>query len=214
MIKASLLALVSFILGLFAAIPTGSVQVEVIKRALHDRIKPALAVIAGAFIADSFYGFVAFFGIVPLLMNKTVMGFFALASSLILAVLAFYTFRHANRIHIGDMQHFILRSKRVSFLIGLSLGAANPVIIFWWLLSAKLITDIGLYLSPHYSFTLIVVISGAMGLAFYLVLFAVIISWAKKFISNRFIKWINIFLGVFLACLAVYFFIDSMVKIF
>ena len=214
MIKVSLLAIVSFIFGVFAGIPTGSVQIEVIKRALHGRLKPAFSVIAGAFASDLFYGFIAFLGIMPYLRSNIVMGSFELASALILAALAYYTIKHADRIHIGGIQHYILKSKRVSFLIGLSLGAANPVMIFWWLLTAKLITDMGLYISSHLKFTFIVVIGGAIGLAFYLSIFAIVISWAKKFISNTFIKWINLALGISLAGLSLYFFVISLRRIF
>jgi threonine/homoserine/homoserine lactone efflux protein len=213
-IKVVLLTIVSFILGFIAGIPTGSVQVEVIKRALHDRLKPALAVIAGAFVADTIYGFIAFLGIMPFLRNDTFVGIFELICAVLLAVLSFFTFRHADRIHIGGIQQFVLKSKRVSFLIGFSLGIVNPVIIFWWLLSARLISDIGLSFTPHINFTLIVVISGAIGLGAYLTILAFLINWAKKFVSNSFIKIINYGLGVMLAGLSIYFFVVAIKRIF
>ena len=213
-IKIVLLTIVSYLLGFIAGIPTGSVQVEVIKRALHDRIKPALAVIAGAFAADSIYGFIALLGIMPFLRNDIFVGTFELICAVLLAVLSFFTFRHANKIHIGGIQHFVLKSKRVSFLIGFSLAIVNPVIIFWWLLSARLISDIGLSFTPHIYFTLIVVLSGALGLGSYLIILTFLINWAKKFVSNSFIKIINYGLGIMLAGLSIYFFVVALRRIF
>jgi hypothetical protein len=60
--------------------------------------------------------------------------------------------------------------------------------ILWWLLGAKLLTDMKII----DSFTLDIAISflaaGGTGLASYLVLLSLILFWAKKFISDNRLK--------------------------
>ncbi len=134
----------AYLLGFLAAIPTGPVQVEVVRRSINGHLKTSLMVVCGAFTADVFYGSIAFFGIAPFLEEEKVMAVFWLAGGVILTVLGIVSIRHSLKNEAISYRPDHLKRKRWAFLGGLSLSATNPMMILWWLSGVKIFKDIGL----------------------------------------------------------------------
>lgn len=194
----------AYLLGCLAAIPTGPVQIEVVRRSINGHLKPSLMVVLGAFIADISYGSIAFFGIVPFLEKENVMAVFWLAGGLILAVLGIVSIRHSLNNEEISYTPDHLKKKRWGFLGGLSLSAANPMMILWWLSGVRIFRDIGLITSFTTDIAFSFLAAGSLGLASYLVGLSLFLFWAKKFISLRALQRINLFFGIFLILIATY----------
>src|SRR3990172_4767905 len=92
-----LLLISAYLLGFLAAIPAGPVQIEVIRRSVNGHLKSSLMVVLGAFLADVFYGAIAFFGIAPFLEKEKVMALFWLAGGLLLTVIGIVSIRQSLR---------------------------------------------------------------------------------------------------------------------
>lgn len=204
-----LIVISAFFLGFVAAIPVGPVQIEVMRRSINGHLKASFMVILGAFVSDVIYGTIAFFGITPFLRERMVMAVFWLGGSLILILLGALAIRNA-RIHRDyTIQSKYLIKKRWSFLGGLSLAVTNPMMILWWLLGARIFLDVGLIEVLTHRVAVFFLISGGLGLATYLVLLSLILSWMKRFISMKRMWQINLGFGVVLILLAGYFIYTS-----
>jgi threonine/homoserine/homoserine lactone efflux protein len=199
----------AYLLGFLAAVPTGPVQVEVVRRSINGHLKPSFMVILGAFIADVFYGSIAFFGIAPFLEERKIMAVFWLVGGLILTVLGILTIRQSLRDEEISYNNDHLKRKRWAFLGGLSLSATNPMMILWWLSGVKIFKDVGLITSFTSDIAASFLAAGSLGLASYLAGLSLVIFWAKKFISQRTLRKINLFFGSLLVVLAIYFIYTS-----
>ncbi len=199
----------AFLLGFIAAIPAGPIQIEVMRRSLNGHLKASLMVILGAFVSDAVYGAIAFFGITPFLRERMVMAVFWLGGSLILIVLGVLTIRNAKNPCDRDTQSKYLVKKRWSFIGGLSLSGTNPMMILWWLLGARIFVDIGLIDVFTHRIAVFFLLAGSLGLATYLVVLSLALYWAKRFISIRGMRRINLGFGVVLILLAGYFIFTS-----
>jgi L-lysine exporter family protein LysE/ArgO len=199
----------AFILGCLAAVPAGPVQIEVVRRSINGHLRPSFMVILGAFLMDVFYGSIAFFGIAPFLENKKIMAVFWLAGGLILTILGIITIRHSLKNEDISYNPDHLKRKRWAFLGGLSLSATNPMMILWWLSGVKIFQDVGLIDRFDSDVAVVFLAAGSLGLASYLTCLSLFIFWAKKFISLRTLRGINLFFGTFLILIAAYFIFAS-----
>ncbi len=199
----------AYLLGFIAAIPTGPVQVEVVRRSVNGHLKPSLMVVLGAFVSDVFYGSIAFFGIAPYLEEEKIMAVFWLAGGVILTVLGIVIIRHSLRDEEISYVPERLKRKRWAFLGGLSLSATNPTMILWWLSGVKIFKDIGLIDGLTSEIAAAFLAAGSLGLASYLAGLSLFIYWAKKFISQRTLRRINLFFGSVLVLIAIYFIYTS-----
>jgi len=199
----------AYLMGGIAAIPMGPVQIEVVRRSINGHLKTSLMVVLGAFFSDVLYGSIAFFGIAPFLEDKKVMSIFWLAGGIILTVLGVISIRHSRRDRDIVYAPDHLKKKRWAFLGGLSLSAANPMMVLWWLSGVKIFKDIGLIDSFNTDIAVTFLAAGSLGLASYLAGLSLFIFWAKKFISLRTLQRINFFFGVFLILIALYFIYSS-----
>ncbi|MGE5892622.1 MAG: LysE family transporter [bacterium] len=195
----------AYLLGCVAAVPSGPVQIEVVRRSINGHIKAALAVIGGAFLVDLLYGGIAFFGIAPFLEETKVMAFFWLFGGALLTLLGIFIIRNTMKDPDSAYSGDYLKRKRWGFLGGLSLSATNPVMVLWWLSGARLLGDIGLIKDFTTDVAVAFLIAGSLGLASYLAALSLIIAWAKKFLSVQKLRRINLFFGVFLLVIALYF---------
>jgi len=196
-------------MGCLVAIPTGPVQIEVVRRSINGHLKSSFMVVLGAFLADVSYGAIAFFGIAPFLEEEKVLAVFWMVGGLILTVLGVLSIRHSLRNEEISYAPRHLKKKRWAFLGGLSLSAANPMMILWWLSAVRLFKDIGLINDFNTDIAVTFLAAGSLGLASYLVALSILIFWAKKFISLRTLQRINFFFGVFLIMIAIYFIYTS-----
>lgn len=197
--------LAAFILGFLAAIPTGPVQIEVVRRSVNGYLKPSFMVILGAFLVDALYGIIAFFSIAPFLEEKRVMVVFWLIGGIILIVLGTLTIRHSMSRVTVDYSAGHLTKKRWALLGGVSLSATNPMMILWWLTASRIIRDIGMINNFTHSTALIFLAAGSLGLAAYLTILSLFVNWAKRFIDEDKMRKVNMVFGIFLILIAVYF---------
>ncbi len=205
-----LFLLITYIMGFLTAIPIGATQIEIAKRSLNNHRRAAYMVAAGSVCSDVMYGVVALFGVAPFLSNKTVIAIFGLAATIILWLLAFFTFRYGAKKNMLDLTHTAIRSKRLSFVTGFSLAATNPMMIFWWLKGMKIIKDLNLVMEFSSSINLLFLLAGGLGLASYLFTLSNVLHWAKKYISNEMMKKVNFGLGFVLVLLSFYFLFSSL----
>lgn len=200
-------------MGFVAAIPIGATQIEIAKRSLNNQRRSAYMVVIGSVCSDVIYGFIALFGIAPFLEDKVIVAVFGLAATLILWILAFFTFKDHKNAIMNELNSPSLKSKKLSLVIGFSLAVTNPMMILWWLIGEKFIRDIGLISNFTTNTTLLFLIIGGAGIFSYLFALANILHWTKKFISNEIMKKVNYGLGITLVLLSFYFLISSLHKL-
>lgn len=206
------LILFAYIMGFVTAMPIGAVQAEIAKRSLSGNIVSAMFVAFASVSVDILYGAVAFFGIAPFLKDKVVISFFLFIGMSILLILSFLTIRKGSGNSVLSVEDSIYKNKRLSFLIGISLSATNPTMIFWWLAQVQFVKDLGIidnFTTRCYANFLLF---GGLGLASYLILLIYILKKMKHFISDKIERKINLILGILLMFTAFYFFI-RLVKI-
>jgi len=196
-------------MGFFTAIPIGATQIEIAKRSLNNHLRAAYMVAVGSVSSDVMYGFIALFGVAPFLKEKMVVAIFGLAATVILWLLAYFTFRDGKKANMLELTHPTLKSKRIGFVTGFSLAVTNPMMIVWWLIGVRIIKDFGLVMDFSPRISVMFLITGGLGLASYLFLLSNMLHWAKKFISNEIMKKVNYGLGVVLVLLSFYFLINS-----
>lgn len=206
----TLFIIAAYFMGCMAAVPAGPVQIEVVRRSVNGHLKPSLAVVLGAFLIDIFYGVIAFFGIAPFLEEKKILAIFWLFGGLLLCILGILAIRHSSRDVDISRNSTHLKKKRWAFLGGLSLSATNPVMILWWLSGARIFKDLGLIKNFTSGTAIAFIAVGSLGLASYLVALSFFIYWAKKFISYKRLRQINLAFGVLLLILAAYFIYNSL----
>lgn len=200
----------AYLFGCLAAVPTGPVQIDVIRRSVNGNLKTSFMVILGAFFADLSYGFIAFFGIAPFLKNDKIMAIFWLAGGLILGLLGILSILHGLKDQETVKPPDHLKRKRWALLSGLTLSAANPVMVLWWLSGARVFQDFGLITEFNTEIALSFLAAGSLGLASYLSGLSLFISWAKKFISLKTLRRINLFFGLLLITISLYFLYTSL----
>jgi threonine/homoserine/homoserine lactone efflux protein len=197
-------------MGFFTAIPIGATQIEIAKRSLNNHLRAAYMVALGSVSSDVMYGFIALFGVAPFLKEKIVVAVFGLVATVILWLLAFFTFRDGAKANMMELSHSSLKSKRLSYVTGFSLAVTNPMMIVWWLIGVRIIKDFALVTDFSTKISVMFLITGGLGLASYLFTLANMLHWAKKFISNEIMKKVNYGLGVVLVLLSFYFLFSSL----
>ncbi len=205
----TLFLIAAFLLGCLAAIPAGPVQIEVLRRSINGNLKASFMVVLGAFFVDLFYGCIAFFGIAPFLRSEKVMAIFWLVGGLILGLLGTLSLLHGSKDSETVKPPAHLNMIRWALLSGLTLSATNPVMVLWWLSGARVFQDIGLITEFNTEIALSFLVAGSFGLAAYLSGLSLFIYWAKKFISGKTLRRINIFFGLLLIGTALYFLYTS-----
>lgn len=200
----------AFVLGGLAAVPVGPVQIDVIRRAINGNLKASLMVILGAFFVDLLYGCIAFFGIAPFLKQEKALAIFWLVGGLILGAIGILSILHGLRDQESVKPPEHLKRKRWALLSGLTLSAANPVLVFWWLSGVRVLEDIGLIREFNTEIALSFLAAGSLGLASYLACLSLFIFWVKRFISHKTVKRINIFFGLLLISIALSFLYTSL----
>ncbi len=205
-----LFLIITYVLGFLTAIPIGATQIEIAKRSLNNHLRAAYMVALGSVSSDLMYGFIALFGVAPFLKDKVVVAVFGLVATVILWLLAFFTFRDGRKANMLELTHSTLKSKRMSFFTGFSLAVTNPMMIMWWLIGVRIIKDLGLVADFDVNVSLLFLATGGIGLASYLFTLANTLHWAKKFISNEMMKKVNYGLGVVLIVLSFYFLATSL----
>ncbi|HUX59774.1 MAG TPA: LysE family transporter, partial [Ignavibacteriaceae bacterium] len=136
--------LIAYIMGFMSAIPIGASQIEIAKRTLNNHRAAAYMIALGSVFSDVMYGFIAMFGVAPFLEEKVVVAVFGLVATLILWLLAYFTFKDGAKANMNELSSPSLKNKKLSLAIGFSLAVTNPMMIIWWLIGEKFIRGLGL----------------------------------------------------------------------
>lgn len=199
------LFLLALAIGFFAAIPVGGSQIEVAKRALHGHLRAAAAVTLGSVSSDVLYGFIALFGLAPLLQLPGVMAGFNALGAVLLCGLAYWTIRQSRRPQELRLENSTLNDKRWAYVTGFSLAVSNPPMILSWLYGVTLARHLGLANPFSGSQKMLFIVGGALGLAGYQLLLALILKRMQHFIPTKVLRRIYFWLGIALFLLSFFF---------
>jgi threonine/homoserine/homoserine lactone efflux protein len=196
----------AYVLGFIAAMPVGATQLEIARRSLNGFPSSAMMIVAGSVLSDTMYGIIAFYGIAPFLQDKLVVALFWILNAVILIVLGIWAIRE-SRINIFERKRTlaILRKHNIAFLTGFFLAITNPLMIVWWLLGSRLISEIGIIYKFNSTDNLVFLASGALGIGSYLTMLAFGVFKAKKFFTEQGVRRLTFTFGALLMCLAAYF---------
>ncbi len=194
-----------YVMGFLTAIPVGATQIEIAKRSFAGHVKASLMIVLGSAISDVMYGFIAFFGIAPFLKEKLVMALFWLVGSIILFVLGGITLKNYQKTIQLNKNSKSLKHRGLSFFVGFSLAITNPMMIFWWITVADIEKRLGLIKTYTTNTYLFFLLFGGLGIASYLVSLSYMLRWAKRFLSDKTERKINVSLGVVLLIIGIYF---------
>jgi threonine/homoserine/homoserine lactone efflux protein len=195
----------SFALGFLAAIPVGGSQIEMAKRALFGFKRSAQMVVLGSVTSDIIYGVIALYGIAPFFNDPRVQAGFNVLGSVVLWVLAFFTYRESKKDHIVNLSGSSLENKKLAYVTGFTLAFSNPPMMLSWLMGLTLAKHIGLTIADTNLAKGFFIISGAMGLGSYLLLLGVFVGKVKHFIPTSAFGRIYATLAVILFLLSFYF---------
>ncbi len=195
--------LFGLMLGFLSSIPVGAVQLEVIKKAINGHIKPAIVTALGSASSDLIYGLLTLFGFGHWLLHKDFQIIIYIMGIVVLSYLIFKTYQ--EREYMLHEEKRIRYNKKLSFLTGFTIAVTNPGMIIWWFVGFRLFADMDLFPEITVPVKLCFVISGAAGLALYLILEAAILHRFQKSFSEKFLYRANTFLMVILSFLTFYF---------
>ncbi len=190
-------------LGFLSSIPVGAVQLEVIKKTIHGHTKPAIVTALGSATSDLIYGILTLFGFGHWLLHKDFQIFIYIMGIIVLSYLIFRSYK--ERKYMLHMTKRIKYKKRLSFLTGFTIAVTNPGMIIWWFVGFRLYADLNLFTEITSPIKLCFVISGAAGLALYLIVEAAILHRYQKSFSEKFLYKANTFLMMILGILTLYF---------
>jgi threonine/homoserine/homoserine lactone efflux protein len=198
--------IIAYVMGFIAAIPVGATQLEIARRSLNGFPSSAAMLVAGSVISDAMYGVIALFGIAPFLQSPSVTMVFGFVNSGILTALGIWALIESKKNIRDDTKgRNILKRKNISFLTGFSLAVTNPIMIYWWLLGHRFLSDFNFIEWGKDSSIIVFLAAGSLGIGSYLLLLTFGVYRIKKFFSVRTIKKITAYFGISLFLLAAYF---------
>lgn len=195
--------LFGLMLGFLSSIPVGAVQLEVIKKTINGHTRPAIVTALGSATSDLIYGMLTLFGFGHLLLHKDFQILIYIMGIIVLSYLIYKSYQ--EREYMLHEEKRIKYKKRLSFLTGFTIAVTNPGMIIWWFIGFRLFADLNLFTEITFPVKLCFVISGAAGLALYLILEAAILHKYQKSFSEKFLYRANTFLMIILSFLTLYF---------
>ncbi len=209
--KIILLLLITYAMGFIAAIPVGAIDIEIARRSLNNYPSSAILIVVGSTISDALYGVIALFGIAPFLQYPSVVAIFEFVNALILIFLGIWSIRESKRSILENKKvGSILNNRKVSLITGFTLAITNPVMVFWWLLGARFLSDIGIVEKFSVPYSILFLFAGTIGISSYLTLLVYAVYKAKRFFSDQIIRRVTIAFGMILILLAGYFVFHSL----
>jgi threonine/homoserine/homoserine lactone efflux protein len=211
-IYAASFIVIAYLMGFAAAIPVGATQLEIARRSLNGFPSSAVMLVAGSVISDAMYGVIALFGIAPFLQSPNVTIIFGFVNAGILIVLGFWALAESRKKIREDVKSKkILKKKNIAFITGFSLAVTNPIMIYWWLMGHRFLSDFNLIEWGKNPSTIVFLAAGSLGIGSYLILLTFGVYKIKKFFSFSTIKKITAYFGISLFLLAAYFLFKSLV---
>ena len=210
-IYAASFIVIAYLMGFAAAIPVGATQLEIARRSLNGFPSSAVVLVAGSVISDAMYGVIALFGIAPFLQSPNVTIIFGFVNTGILIVLGFWALAESRKKIREDVKSKkILKKKNVAFITGFSLAVTNPIMIYWWLMGHRFLSDFNLIEWGKNPSTIVFLAAGSLGIGSYLILLTFGVYKIKKFFSFSTIKKITAYFGISLFLFAAYFLFKSL----
>lgn len=212
----------AFLLGLSVAAPIGPVNVEIIRRGLTFGPVAALALGCGAVSADCIYFSVGFTatGLATSILDSPVGSRIAfLIGGAMFAWLGWMSLRAglaqtspSTDAMIHDLTDAAPAKASGSppvrtYLIGLAMTLTNPMTILFWLSIAASFTAGSEQGSP-----LVRLAGVASGCLLWVVFVVLVISWARRWVSPKFLRGINLVSGLILLGFALRFFFHPALK--
>ena len=202
---------IAYLMGFAAAIPVGATQLEIAKRSLNGFPSSAVMLAAGSVISDAAYGVIALFGIAPFLQSPSATIIFSFVNAGILIILGFWALAESRKKIREDVKSKkILKKKNVAFITGFSLAVTNPIMIYWWLMGHRFLSDFNLIEWGKNPSTIVFLAAGSLGIGSYLILLTFGVYKIKKFFSFSTIKKITAYFGISLFLFAAYFLFKSL----
>jgi threonine/homoserine/homoserine lactone efflux protein len=175
----------------------------VIKKTINGHTKPAIVTALGSATSDFIYGMLTLFGFGHFLLHKDFQIAIYVLGIVVLSYLIFKSYQ--EREYMLHEEKRIRYKKRLSFLTGFTIAITNPGMIIWWFIGFRLYADLGLFAEITFPVKLCFVISGASGLALYLITESAILHKYQKSFSEKFLYKANTFLMFILSFLTLYF---------
>jgi threonine/homoserine/homoserine lactone efflux protein len=202
----------AFIMGFMAAVPVGATQLEIARRSINGYLSSALVVVAGALLSDMLYGTIALFGIASFLQDPKIVAAFEAVSAILCVALGIWAIRESRHSVGGDWPAArFLKQHHTAVVTGFALSAMNPLMIMWWLFSARVLRDCGVFRQYDTSSLVVFLLAGSLGIATYSSLLALVVYRAKTFCTERTIRRVSLACGVVLLGLATYFAVKSVI---
>ncbi len=174
-----------------------------IKKTINGHTKPAIVTALGSATSDFIYGMLTLFGFGHFLLHKDFQIAIYVLGIVVLSYLIFKSYQ--EREYMLHEEKRIRYKKRLSFLTGFTIAITNPGMIIWWFIGFRLYADLGLFAEITFPVKLCFVISGASGLALYLITESAILHKYQKSFSEKFLYKANTFLMFILSFLTLYF---------
>lgn len=194
------------VLGLVSAIPIGAVQVQVVKTALHGNRKAAYSMALGSGTSDFIYGILTLFGFGTFMMSPGFQILFYILGASVLLIILSRTIRELRHGGAGmDAALHRKNKRRRGFATGFTMAITNPGIVLWWIVGFKIFLDFGLFSEVTVPLRIAFVLSGAAGLAGYLLVLAMTITRIHRNIPERTFRLMNLALIIVLAAVMLYF---------
>jgi threonine/homoserine/homoserine lactone efflux protein len=201
LIEPLLIVAVGVGLGLSISAPPGPVNVLIAVQAASGSRKNGFLVGLGALTADATFLVVTYCLGCLLVFDSLMQAAFSLASSALLAYLAFLTYRSARR--LGSISGAANVRVRYPYVAGLTMGLTNPFQITWWVsVGLLLISSIG----P------LIIAGFFIGILAWITSFPIIISWLSQRVSSlyRVVVYVSFAL---LAAFSLYFLTNALLLI-
>lgn len=194
------------VIGVALAAPIGPVNIEIITRGIRNGFLSGWLVGLGALSTDTVYAVLVVSGLTPLADSTELRFPLFLAGGVMLAYVAISGLRRAGGAAdtVGDTP---VRRGR-SYITGVLIAALSPMGIVYWLsvgaaLVAEAVGRAGTVGAP-------VLVAGVfLGLLAWVSTLSVLAQVARRFVTGRGLRWINILSGLAILGFAIYFFVQA-----
>ena len=185
------------ILGIAFCAPPGAVTAESLRSGLAGGFRPALLVQVGSLVGDATWAVIALAGAAILVQNTTVRYGLGLVGIVFLLYLAYGAFRAA-----WDDELPVATSRRHGYFTrGALLSLTNPFAIAFWLGVGSAMAAVGV-VAPQLSHFAIFFGGFMLGAVLWAFFISGLIAWGRRFVHQRFFRWINLLSGCALAYFA------------
>lgn len=178
-------------LGLLFSASPGPINLETLRRGLHEGPWSAFSVQVGSLIAELGLGGMMLLGLVPLIQHPGVHLTLTVLSIGVLLAIAWTALRDARRTPVPGAG---TSSARRSLLLGALAAASNPLSPMVWvsIIGVAAASD---YLMSGLATAVLVGLGYLLGALSWAIVFTVGIGWGRSLLAPRFWRWWNVTSG-------------------